>query len=191
MISLQSCTVCCAKQLLLMQAALRPTWVSVANTSLYPTGAFGVWGSGRTGSMAAIGGKESVHKVGATAVVLSICPAGRPMIMYIIALTMWCCMHDTQLVSARHDQQDHAWQTRVWIGHALRHVPGKICRAECHGSNAKWSFQAWFSQAEPAGKGGSCSDIHSVLEILLPEPTWQERCMLLCVLCHACASPPE
>ena len=96
-----------------MQAALRPTWVSVANTSLYPTGAFGVWGSGRTGSMAAIGGKESVHKVGATAVVLSICPAGRPMIMCIIALTMWCCMHDTQLVSARHDLAEFGLNMRL------------------------------------------------------------------------------
>lgn len=39
-----------------------------------PTGSLGFCGSGKTGSIAAFGRKESVHKVGATAVVLTMLP---------------------------------------------------------------------------------------------------------------------
>lgn len=47
---------------------------SVANTSLKLTGASGLCGFGRTGSIAALGRNESVHKVGATAVVFTVLP---------------------------------------------------------------------------------------------------------------------
>lgn len=50
------------------------TWGSAAKTSLKPTGSFGFCGSGKTGSIAAKGGNESVHNVGATAVVLTVLP---------------------------------------------------------------------------------------------------------------------